>query len=448
MRSPSPADLGSRLLGLLPVAATATAEGAWIAVVYAAIAIQVGLGGRPEAIGVWTFVTAAAAGMLVARRVRGRLAPPAILASVALAALGGWAMDPAARDLVAGGAYDRALTGGSGWMLGLAVWRGSRHADSASDDLVVGSLLTWAVPGLAIPWLIGTAMTARQAFIDVALPATLLFVAAGLVAVGLTRLEALGRAVGVDWRRNRTWLALLVGVVGLMVAVGTPIAFLLGTSVEAIGRTILGPLGGILAALAAVLGPIGDGIGRFVGTLVGPGPASPPAVIAPGGPPEPAVPGWAGTAIAAALGVALLAGGLALRRLTRGDRRAVAWRPPKAEERRIALPVFAIRLPTVRLPRPALARRVAPTTASEAYLTLLHRLEDDELRARAPAESPAGHARRLRALDHGSLSLDLLAADFELERYAGFKLTRAELGRAIARGRADLHSLRPRRSRT
>lgn len=433
MRSRLPAEVGRRLLGLLPATATAVAEGAWVAIVYAAL--QLGLANRPQALGLWAFIVAAGAGMVVGRRVRGRLARPAVVASVALAAVAGWATDPTVRDFVAGGAYDRALAGDVGWLLGVAAWRGVRHADPASDDLVVASLLVWGVPGLAVPWLVGTATAARQSFVDVALPATLIFVAGGLVAVGLTRLEALGRAVGVDWRGNRTWLALLVGVVGLVVVIGTPVAFLLGASVEAMMGAILGPLGAITAGLATVLAPVGEGIGRIAGPLAGPG-ATPPSGTSPGGgPPLPSIPAWVGTILAAAVGVGLVAFALALRRLAAGGRRAARWRQPRTEERRIALSPLAVRLPGVHLPRVRLGHRPRPRTASEAYLALLRELQADERLARLPVESPAAHARRLRAAGAGSLSFDLLAADFELERYAGARLSHAEVGRAIRRAR-------------
>jgi len=446
MHSRSRADLGDRLLGLLPTAATAAAEGAWIAVVYAAV--QLALARGPLAVGVWAFAVAAWAGIVVGRRVRGRAAAPVLAATVAVAVAAGWLADPAARDLVAAGVWGSALTHhGAGWLAGLAVWRGARHADPTNDDLVVGSLLGWGVPGLAAPWLVGTAAESSQAFVDSALPATLLFVAAGLVAIGLTRLDALGRSAGVDWRRNRTWFALLVGVVGLVIAVGTPIAFLLGASVEAIARTILGPVRMIVGAVGAVVDPVGAAIGRFVGPFLVPGPAA-PLDSTPPGEPAPSISSWLGTIVALAIGLALVAGALRLRRVVRGGPRPAEWHPPAAEDRRIALPALGLRLPSMRLPRFRLAGRRRPRTATEAYLALMRELASDELLARASAESPARHARRLRTVGAGSLALDLLAADFELERYGGATLAPAEVRRAIRRShvgrsvRRGLHGTR------
>jgi len=232
MRSPSPADLGYRALGLLPVAAAAAAEGAWVTVVYAAIA---SFRREAPAIGLWMFIVAAMAGIATARSIRGRASGPARLAVVVLFGLLGSLSDPTTADLLGRGALGVASGGTVGGLLSaLAAWRGTRHRDARNDDEVTGSLLAWAVPGLALPWLIGASTDLRPVFVALALPATLLFVAACLVAVGVTRLDTLGRSVGLDWRTNRTWLALLVGVVGSIVVIGTPIAFLLGSSVSAI----------------------------------------------------------------------------------------------------------------------------------------------------------------------------------------------------------------------
>lgn len=434
MRSRSLADFGDRLLGLLPTAATASAEGAWIAVVYAAL--QLGVARGQLVLSPWAFATAAWVGIVAGRRIRGRAAPTMTVGFAVAAGLAGWLADPTARAMVATTAWTGSFAQhGAGWLVGFAVWRGTRHGDPAIDDLVVSSLLAWAVPLLAVPWLVGTATASRQRFVDAALPATLLFVAAGLVAIGLARLDTLERAVGVDWRRNRTWLALLVGVVGLVVAIGTPIAFLLGASLEAIGRTVLGPLGAVVTGLGAVVVPIGEGIGRVVGLLVGPAGPAPSATLPPRGPAIPPIPDWVGTAVAAVLGLAMLALALVLRRLTGGGPRTVRWKTLKTEERRIVLPVFALRLPTVRVPRFRLVRAPRPRTASDAYFAALRDLDRDGRLARTPAESPAAHARRLRVAGVGALSFDLLAADFELERYAAVTLTAAETRRAIRRSR-------------
>jgi hypothetical protein len=74
-----------------------------------------------------------------------------------------------------------------------------------------------------------------------------------------------------------------------------------------------------------------------------------------------------------------------------------------------------------------------PTDAAAAYVTLMRDLAARPMVARAAGESPAEHARRLRSAGIGKPGLDLLAADYELARYAGRPITAGETRRAIAR---------------
>jgi hypothetical protein len=87
-------------------------------------------------------------------------------------------------------------------------------------------------------------------------------------------------------------------------------------------------------------------------------------------------------------------------------------------------------------------RRAGPVDAPTAYLALLNDLERDEDLRRDPAETPAEHARRLRAERRGAVGLDLLAADYELARFAGVRLTAAENRRGIARWRRLRRAMR------
>ena len=81
---------------------------------------------------------------------------------------------------------------------------------------------------------------------------------------------------------------------------------------------------------------------------------------------------------------------------------------------------------------PAL-RRGRPGDAVAAFLAVLRTLEPDEELRRDPAETPAAHARRLRAAGTGTIELDLLAADFELARWGGRRSSPAEDRRAVGR---------------
>ncbi|HEX2755567.1 MAG TPA: DUF4129 domain-containing protein [Candidatus Limnocylindrales bacterium] len=80
-------------------------------------------------------------------------------------------------------------------------------------------------------------------------------------------------------------------------------------------------------------------------------------------------------------------------------------------------------------------RRPAPTTAVAAYVALVGDLDRHPNVRREPAETPAAHAARLRADGLAELSLDLLAADYALARYAGVTLPEREDRRAVGRWR-------------
>ena len=435
--SPSPAELGRSLLGLLPGSATAIAEGAWIAVVYDAL--QAGLSGTAGPLGPWTFIAMAAVGMFVVR-----VAPSGATHDVGLTVLvlgtvaAGWLSDPQVRTIASAGRVDGLVSAGAGWLLGVAAWRGTRHRDPTTDDAVVGSLLTWIVPGLAIPWLIGSGSSQRQAFVDAALPTTLLFVTAGLIAVGLTRLEALGALAGVDWRRNRAWLAMLVGVAGLVALIGTPAALLLNASAEASARTLLGPAVAVGDVVAAIAAPIEDTIGSVL-----PG-ASAPTAFPPGGAPTSTLAIWIDAFVLTGVLMVLVGILIVFHRIVTSDPRPEPT-PPGVQERQTVLPQpLPGGLGWIRLPRLGILRETVPRTASQAYLTVLDRFERDEDLRRTPSETPAAHARRLRAMGVGALSLDLLAADFELERYRGAILTPSETRRAIGRSRFDPRAWRSR----
>jgi hypothetical protein len=86
--------------------------------------------------------------------------------------------------------------------------------------------------------------------------------------------------------------------------------------------------------------------------------------------------------------------------------------------------------------RRRLGFRQAPLTAVQAYVALVDDLERHPDVRRDPAETPAGHAARLRAAGRAGLSLDLLAADYALARYGGVTLAAREDRRAVGRWRA------------
>ena len=76
-------------------------------------------------------------------------------------------------------------------------------------------------------------------------------------------------------------------------------------------------------------------------------------------------------------------------------------------------------------------RRPAPIDAATAYEALIDDVADRPAVRREPAETPAEHARRLRSAVSSDLSLDLLAADYALARFAGVTLSPRENLRAV-----------------
>ncbi len=450
MPSSSRADLGGRILGALPAAAAATAEGAWVAVWYAAL----GAASRSaRSLGLAAFVAAAAVGLVLARqRWPGegqlgsrwaRLGRRLTLVLVVLVGAGFGLLLERPTDLGDPGAWASGLVAMighgevGGLLLGFAAWRGTRHADPERDDLVTAGLLGWGAPLLAVPWLVG-GLRPAAGFVEDALVGTLTFVAASLLAIGLTRLEALDRSVGLDWRRNRAWLALLVSIVVAASLAALPAAVLLGASVDALLGVLLGPLTAGAGAAGRVVGALGGAVGSVLGPVSGPGPAGEVGGGSGSGGPVPdlVVPGLVGGIAAVVFGLAIVVIGYRLWLRLRGGRPSPIPPPAAVEERRFRLPELRLRLPLPDLAG-ALGRRrpSQPRTASEAYLALVDRLEGTADLARHPGESPSGHARRLRMGGLGSLRFDLLAADVALERFAGRRLSRTELRRALVRAR-------------
>jgi MFS family permease len=404
-----------RLVGLLPAAATVLCEAAWVAVVYAVVD-TLGFGGQ-AALGIWPFVAAVAVGMIWARRrLESRRLSWAVAALIALvgALLGGW-LEAGPPDL---------LRPSAGWLVAVAVWRGAVHTDRRFDDQVVAQLLWLGLPALALPWLAGALLDEprRAAFLGLALPATLLFAASGLVAVGLTRLEALAADTGADWRRNRSWLALLGAVVIGLLVVAIPAALLLGVSLAAMAGLIAGPLAGLAALLGDALG----GLVRSIG-----GPDLQLDLSTPIGAVLKLLLDNIGLTLVVplALFAALLV--MSLRGRAPGPAARVQLTDAPIDEHVFVLPRLRLRLP----PLPQLPSRPAPPrTASEAYLRALSAMAGAADLRREQNESPRRHARRVAPL--AGWRFALLAADYELERYAQAELSLAETRRAIARVRA------------
>ena len=429
----------SSALDALPIALDAVVEGAWLAIAY--LVLQVLGAHGPILLGPIQFAALAAVGLLLGRGALPWTGGGGAVAVVAVAAaLAGWLLAPEVRDALLANDLNRALgyhTGG--WLAGVAVVRGAIHGESYEDDEVASRLLTWALPALAVPWLLAQAATpaARAAFAEPAFIATLTFAVTALLSLAVARLDALGAGSGLDWRRNRSWLLVLGLIVAGTVLVGLPLAAALGVPLEAAVMGALGPLwiafAVVISVLAIPAGLLAAGLVALFRAILHP--VQSPSVQAP----APAAvqntqltPG-SGLVFTVVVVVAIL-GVLALAawRLWpgRGPQRRV-----EDEERGIVIPQGSLHV-GLTMPRWHRPPRVpAPSDAVTAYVATVDDLAGHPGLARAVDETPASHARRLRLGGRGMVPLDLLAADYQLARYAGRGLTRAEDRRGLARWR-------------
>jgi hypothetical protein len=438
MRSPWPSE---RVIGwLLPVFAI-LAEGALLTVVY--VAVTVTIDRQAPLLGVFEFSAAAAIAALVVRR---RWFDPDADVGRFMALVGalgaiGWLWDEAARTLVlAGNPVDALAHHPGGWLLLVAGMRGIGRAFGI-DDRAMTQLVMIGVPSLAIPWGLGQLAQPdlRPVFADAAFVASLTFVASGFIAAGLARLQEIGRETGVDWRRNRSWLGTVFGVIVVVLAIGIPAAALLGLPADAIVRGLIGPLlaliGWILFGFAVVAALVFALLARLVELL---GIELPPPV-----PPEELTflqnaPAYTleqlrgaltglGVFWIAVLVLFIIVARIWIRHRSRAVRRGTN------EERSFQLPDRSTRVRRSRAPRlPRRVRRGEPRDAVTAYLAALDDVAAaDPSAARAEAETPRAHARRVAV---GS-ELVALQADYALARYAQRDLTPAEHRRALGRRR-------------
>lgn len=433
---------------LLP-AVQILAEGGWLAVVYAAL--QAFAGETPR-IGPLELALLAWIGLAWGRRSRWNSAAAEAVGLPALMLAGGavgWLLDPEVRGLLVDGNPVAALgTHLPGWIGAIAIWRGETHRSVEDDDLLAGQLLRWVVPGLAVPWLVGHQLTAgadEVAFTAAAFMGTVIFFGAAFTAVGLARLEAVRAATGSDWRRNRSWLLLVVGVALAITAIGIPAAALLGVPASALLTVLIGPLRVILLLLLLVSTPLILLIATATELLR---PLLPKEINLSGlnlpnlrvDPVEvvsdaPTIIFYSIVGLLLFLELLFLALVIYLRWQEKRRYRFAATDP--FEEREIVIPPT----PPTPLERPAVRRsRPRPTDPTGAYLAALDELARDGRWPRRSAETPAAHAARARDEGLDGTPLARLAAAYQLARYGDRNLGTQETHRATRR----LSSLRAR----
>jgi hypothetical protein len=434
VRSSWPAD---RLVGwLLPVLAI-VAEGALLTVVY--LAIETTIDHRAPLLGTLEFSIAAG---LTAFGVHRRWLDPdddplRFLGWLAVLGITGWLWDADARGaLLAGDVLGAVAMHPGGWLGLVAGMRGVARGVEI-DDRALTRLVVVGVPALAVPWMLGqvAAGPLRPVFTEEAFVASLTFVASGFMAAGLARLREIGRETGIDWRRNRSWLGTVFGVLAVVLALGTAASIVLGLPGDAVARGILGPILSALgyalvlaAALTVLVAALLATMLKSIGVSLPP-PMTPEEVARLQEAPRltlEQIRGPLTALIALWVVIAVVLFVLARVWLRRGVRRAGSH---GSEERSIQIPEHAFRRPRER--RPMRASPVGPPRdAVSAYLAALGELGATSASlARAEHETPRGHAARVRM----GAELDALQADYALARYGERSLTAAEHRRALGR---------------
>jgi len=416
------------------------AEGGWLAVVYAAV--QAFSGAIPR-VGPIELALLAWMGLAWGRRTRWQSAGAEAIGLPLLMVVGGavgWLLAPEVRTLLVNGhPLDALGTHPAGWVAAIAVWRGDAHRAADDDDQMAGQLLRWAVPGLAIPWLIGHQLTsgaAEIAFTSAAFMGTIVFTGSAFTAVGLARLEAVRRATGSDWRTNRSWLLLVLGVALGLTAVGIPAAVFLGVPASAVLVALIGPLRVIFLVLLLIATPLVVVIAALTEIVVPNGIQFPhielPSFMAidPGDvvSDAPTVIVFSGVIILLIVELAILAMIIYLRWQERRRYRVAPEDP--FEERQIVIPTEAAPVtPPPRRSRP----KADPNDPTGAYLTALETLERDGRWPRRSTETPAAHAERVAGEGLPGTPLRRLASAYQLVRYGDRRLGPREVSRSRGR---------------
>jgi hypothetical protein len=420
-------------------------EAAWISLVYVTVERVAGQG-QPS-LSIVAFAVAALIGLGLARwsarAGRGAYRTPIAAFAVAVGLIG-WLLPlgPAAvQQLV----DEPAVVFGmhpAGILLGLAVLRGTAHLTPHDDERIAETAIG---PGLAVVaglWVLLTATggATEPSVVGTASWATVAFVTAGLLSIGLARLADL-RGIGVRDDDRRVWVGVLFGVVAGLVAIAVPIALILGVpladAVRGIGGVVLWVVvaAAVLLSLpAAILGIAFVLVIAFLATIGGAGRTDPGDLF-----------GGAVLDVQALLGpdngnglnlgvvpliVAIVVAFVVVRMLVKRPGRSDVV-GDLVEIREVERPI-GLRFHRPRLPMPR--RHAVPRTASEAYVASLEILARWPESTRIASETPAEHACRVRAHPIGP-PLSRLAADYALVEFGRRILAPSEHRRAVERWR-------------
>jgi uncharacterized protein DUF4129 len=422
---------------LLP-AARSLAEGSWLAVLYAAL--QAGAGEIPYLgpLELGALVLVGAAWGRRAPRSSSSLDALEFALLALLCGLFGWMLSPEVRVALFEGRLIQALgTHVPGWLAAVAFWRGTAHQFSADDTVTEHGLARWAVPGLAVPWLLGYAFAdgkLQGAFAAAALISTLFFIGSAFTALGLRRLEALRLSTGRELRDDRSSLVMVLGLAMLLTVGAVPLATLLGIPAPSLLGALVGPLQTLILLLVVLTAPIFFTAALFASWLSTMLPKGGPAFHGlsfrlPHGEGSDLLLTILGAVVAAIFLIEFVTL-LVLLWMVYGGRRR---RDPSEFEERAIVPPLQDEEAT--LPTPTAVRPRVPVSdeVAAAYLTALDALAADGRWERQAHESPAAHLARVRTAGFASAAFGRLAAAYQLVRYGGRALPRRERSKARAR---------------
>jgi hypothetical protein len=424
---------------LLP-AAQAVAEGSWLAVLYAAM--QAGAQEIPY-LGPLELGALVIAGTAWGRRRRWtspRVEALGLPLLALLAGVFGWMLAPDVRAALVEGDPIRALSlHVPGWLAALAFWRGNAHRFREEGAPTEHWLARWAVPGLAIPWLLGYAFADGQLqhdFAAAALVGTLFFIGSAFTALGLRRLEALRLSTGSEWKGDRSWLFMIIGLALVLTVGSVPIAALLGIPAGSVLGALVGPLQTLLLVVVLLMAPVMLAAAMVAGWLGSMAPADfrLPDLLSLNiqrGEPSDLLLLVLGVIVGSIFLFEFVALLVLLWMVYWGGRRGATLDQP-FEERAIVPPISD---EGEAPPTPAEPRRRLPVSdeVTEAYLAALDALASDGRWPRRAHESPAAHLARVRAAGFGSGAFGRLAAAYQLVRYGGRSLPDRERSRTRSR---------------